>query len=169
MRTIQKILVLGLVLGIGLIPAKAQKSIALADSNSAMYSLANGTANIMPHPGEASSRRCSSSGSPMRSISGNAATGSSLLLRGPRTSVDAGRETISARAPDPGHGGKAAPRVPELASMIMFGSGLMLLGGVLRRRNAMPDQTRRNSTWAAMPLNADTAVPDSIAGLVRNG
>ena len=168
MKTIQKTLVLGLVLGIGLIPAKAQKSITLAGSNSAMYSLASGTASVMPDPGEASSRRYSFSGSPMASISGNAASGSSLLLRGPRTSVDAGRETVSARAPGANHGKKGAPREPELASMIMFGSGLMLLGGVLRRRTPTSHQARRNSTWAAMPLSADTAAHSSIGGLVRN-
>jgi hypothetical protein len=153
-KVISQLLGFALMLGIGLIPAKAQTSGAIAESNPAVYSLAEGAGNIMPDPGRAGPRGCSSSGSRMGSIPGEAATGYSLSQMGPRTLSEAGR--------------KGAPKVPELASMILFGSGLMLLGGALRRRNARPAQARQNALWVTKPFREESAIPASMAAAVRN-
>jgi hypothetical protein len=105
-KMVRKILVLGLLMGIGPIPVKTQASIRLTDSGRAMRTF----------PGH---------------------TGASLKMLALLGDL------------------KGVPALPAPVSMIVFGSGLMLLGGLLRRRKAAPDQARQDPARTVTPLFAN--------------
>ena len=105
-KMVRKILVLGLLMGIGPIPVKTQASIRLTDSARAMRTF----------PGH---------------------TGAHLKMLALLGDL------------------KDVPALPAPVSMIVFGSGLMLLGGLLRRRKAVPDQARQDPARTVNPLFAN--------------
>ena len=104
-KMVLKILVLGLLMGIGPIPVKTETSIRFRDS-----------------------------GRTLRSFPGHTPTHHNMLA-------------LLSGQPD-------APDLPEPLSMILFGSGLMLLGGVLRRRKAAPPQAQPDTSRTVTPLFA---------------
>lgn len=200
-QSVTGVLVLGLMLLIGFVPAQAQTSITLTDSGSAMLSFSGtGTGGLTADLGTCGLFSCWLSGSALGTISSAPVTGYKLSVAGPTTllgdgngmftasptalaesllsltgsggtilfagdlnslSVDQSSSSAEGFAQISGGvtgaggnisltgtvganldgaaeygGSSSAPIVPEPASMVLFGSGLLLLGGVLRRRSA---------------------------------
>ncbi len=218
-KTIAKLLVLGLMMGIGLIPAEAQTSITLTGSEPLTFT-GYSTNGITVDLGSCGGGGCLLAGSTMGSVSGSTAYSFNLFTGEPILATTSGTGTFTAwsgygpglvgsmlgidglngtllflgtltdltfsqsasgspvqmaatATPSSGasvslsgtinvgsgelsglpgtNGSTSGPIVPEPASMMLFGSGLILLGGVLRRRKAPADQAGRNNAAPVTP------------------
>jgi hypothetical protein len=154
-KTTTTLLVLGLMLVTVLGSAKAATPAAMAGASTVMTSYGSGKGNTMTSLGMSGLKSGASSRLMLGSALGNERMDDPPSVTPARIVTAAGR--------------KSAPMVPELASMLMFGSGLMVLGGVLRRRNPELDPSGQGARLAAKPVEENSAIPDASSGFVRNG